>query len=442
MALGKNVFYTLLTQIPTLLIGITSGIFLNRMLTPTGKGIWALLQTNVEIFAMFAVLGLPTAMLYFVSGNRMPVAKLMGVGVVAVTTVALLLGLTLWLTQGSDFYSFIMPNGPDQGVYILYLFIYFFGVCAQYIIDTFLVARNKVRRTNQLALITSVVTLATALLLYFVFQADNFYDTLVYFLLAQCGLFLFLLLFRIRLYGQVEGQWPSLKLNWQDHLKPLLAFSVVTCVAQLFNALNYRVVMWILEDIEGTAAVGLYTVSLNLAQLLWLFANPVQPLLISYLSNQEVSAADKADRLSFFLRLINTLSVAAALAMALLAPIGIELLYKEAYRGAILPFILLLPGIVLMNLNKILSAWFIANKKIPNLLVGISIGLIITLALNLVLIPMMGVVGAAVASSMCYASMTLFHVLSYRYFYKQPLRNILIVNVQDIKMLLRGKLPV
>lgn len=442
MALGKNIFYTLLTQIPTLLIGITSGIFLNQMLTPTGKGIWALLQTNVDIFSTLAVMGLPTAMLYFVSGNRMPVAKIMGIATLAVTGFAVLLGITLGLTQGTPFYNFIMPTGPNQAVYIFYLFVYFFALSGQGILDNLLIAHSKIRRLNQLSLFASITTLITALLLFYVFRAEDFYDTLVYFLLAQSAMFLLLLSFRIRLYARLEGEVPSFKLSWKNHLQPILAFSLITYVGQLFNSLNYRLVMWMLEDQHGTADVGLFTVSLHLAQLLWLFAFPMQAQLISYQSRQDISAEEKALRLTFFLRLVNTLSIGAAVFLSIIAHFVIELLYKEAYLGAVLPFIILLPGIVCMNFSKILTSWFISQKKIYNLLIGNGIGLSIILILNITLIPPFGLIGAAISATGCFTTIMLFHIFSYLFIYKQPLRNMFVLTPKDLKMLLKGKLPV
>lgn len=442
MALGKNVVYTLATQIPLQLVGITSGIFLNRMLTPTGKGIWALLQTNVEIFAMVAVMGLPTAMLYFVSGNRMPLSKLMGVAVMAVGSITILLASILLFSQGTPLYGFVMPDGPDQPVYLLYLLVFFLSACTQSVIDPLLIARNKIRRNNQLAIFTSAFTLITAILLFFVFRDENFHTNLVHFLVIQTVMFGCLAAYRITLYARLGGQWPSFRLSWHEHWRPILMFSAITYLSQVMNVLNYRLVMWVLEDQRGTTDVGLYIVAVNLAQLLWLFATPVQPLMTSFLAKPEHTEEEKIARFSFFMRLVMTLSLVGGIIGFMVAPLGINLLYSEAYQASVLPFRILLPGIILMGFTKVFAAWFIANKKLYNLMMGTGIGLVCTLVLNSVLIPRYGLTGAALSSTCTYGSMMLFHYLSFRFYYRQPFSNLFLLSPKEFKSLLRGKLPV
>ena len=83
-------------------------------------------------------------------------------------------------------------------------------------------------------------------------------------------------------------------------------------------------------------------------------------------------------------------------------------------------YIALLPGVVLLGAGKVLTN-DIAGRGYPHynsIVAGLT--LVITVALDLLLIPRMGILGAALASSAAYSSTFLLSMMFYRIVSRRP----------------------
>jgi O-antigen/teichoic acid export membrane protein len=85
----------------------------------------------------------------------------------------------------------------------------------------------------------------------------------------------------------------------------------------------------------------------------------------------------------------------------------VPLAYGSDYVGSIAPLLALLPGVVAVGLTRPITAILVRLDR-PLVLSAICIlALVVNVSLNLVLIPVLGVVGASVASSVAYAAQAL-----------------------------------
>ncbi|HIP31151.1 MAG TPA: hypothetical protein EYG86_00170, partial [Crocinitomicaceae bacterium] len=64
---SKSAVYTFLTQIPTQLFGIISGIFITRMLGPEGKGIYAIFYADISLFITILGFSINTAIIHYLA---------------------------------------------------------------------------------------------------------------------------------------------------------------------------------------------------------------------------------------------------------------------------------------------------------------------------------------------------------------------------------------
>jgi O-antigen/teichoic acid export membrane protein len=109
------------------------------------------------------------------------------------------------------------------------------------------------------------------------------------------------------------------------------------------------------------------------------------------------------------------LSVWVALAMAIAAPLLTGLVFGEDFAASVPPLLLLLPGIVLFTVTIVLSGQLAGvGRQMVTTNVAVA-AFICTLALDLLLIPVMGANGAAIASTCSYALSTW---LTWRYFHQ------------------------
>jgi Na+-driven multidrug efflux pump len=71
----------------------------------------------------------------------------------------------------------------------------------------------------------------------------------------------------------------------------------------------------------------------------------------------------------------------------------------------------LLPGIVTFSVSRILSMYLLGRNKLKIDLLAAAVGLVVTLALDFLLIPRFGFRGAAIASSIAYTSAMLVNLV-------------------------------
>ena len=103
-----------------------------------------------------------------------------------------------------------------------------------------------------------------------------------------------------------------------------------------------------------------------------------------------------------------------AVVLALLGSFLINLIYTSAFASAYLPLLLLLPGVVLLGGAKVLTNE-IAGRGYPQYnSINSGIALVLTVILDLVLIPRYGVPGAAFASSVAYTIIFFTSIIFYR----------------------------
>ena len=89
--------------------------------------------------------------------------------------------------------------------------------------------------------------------------------------------------------------------------------------------------------------------------------------------------------------------------LAIASPFFIPLIFSSDFAGTILPFIILLPGVIIFTLTTILAAYFAGiNRQDINLKISFFCFFTILLG-DLFLVPAFGIKGAAVASCIGYS---------------------------------------
>jgi O-antigen/teichoic acid export membrane protein len=218
-------------------------------------------------------------------------------------------------------------------------------------------------------------------------------------------------------------------------LKAALAFALPCYGANTAQFLNYRLDVFVVGFFAGATSVGRYTLAVSLGQLLWLMSNSVATVLlpkVAAATDVANSSSDSVRHTARVTRLALWATGVGALGLALLATQAIPLLYGEAFRPSISALLWLLPGIVIFSVANVLAA-YIAGIGKPHLNLWVSgISLVITIALDLALIPKLNIVGASIASTVSYSVSALMLII---FFIRQTgasLRQILVPTSEDL----------
>jgi O-antigen/teichoic acid export membrane protein len=193
--------------------------------------------------------------------------------------------------------------------------------------------------------------------------------------------------------------------GWWGPPRPRLAREIAVFgtrgqLGGMVTLLNLRLDFAILGALAGPAVLGMYAVASKYAEILRLPGTA-----LSWVTYPEFAAMAPGPALARARRLVvPCLLVLAAVAgpMIVLAGPVIELLYGGAFHSAATPARILLLGMLLGGSAGVASG-FLYGRGRPGLnSLALACGLVVTVVLDVLLIPRFGAVGAAYASTVAY----------------------------------------
>ena len=204
--------------------------------------------------------------------------------------------------------------------------------------------------------------------------------------------------------------WPEfkslkLKIHWPT-FKPMLMYALpifLMGLGGIFNEQGYNMIM---EAILGKAELGVFSSAVKLSVIMMLgiqaFRYAAEPFFFNHSENKEAPALFA--RIMHYFVVFNIFIMAAvAINMDL---IGDLFLRQPEYKEALYVLPVLLLAKLLYGVYVNLSVWFkIKDKTIFGTYYAL-IGAVVTIAGNIILIPVLGFYGCAITSLLCYAVMS------------------------------------
>jgi len=180
------------------------------------------------------------------------------------------------------------------------------------------------------------------------------------------------------------------------------------------------------------AALGQLGVAVALAEMLWLIDLPL-------IGAAQYHVASRSQEASIALvnqmtRLIAAAQLCACTCLALIGSVLVVTAYGEAFRAAVLPLLLSLPGILFWSVGRSVSQYIgfqLARNDINLYIQLVSAALNVTA--SLVLIRRWGIGGAALAASVSYGLAMLLFLAYYVRTTGVRLRDVLVVRVSDLR---------
>lgn len=187
-----------------------------------------------------------------------------------------------------------------------------------------------------------------------------------------------------------------------------IAFGVKAYVGVTFFFLLLRVDQVLVERIVGPVGLGRYSLAVALAELAWLATDPFAASVLHH----QVVADERDDGVlgDATARVAVLVGIAFAVAAALLSRVAIPLVYGTGFEAAVGPFILLLPGVVALAIQRPLGPLLVKRGRMGLVAVFGAVTLGVNVVLTIVLLHVLGIRGAAVASSVCYIGLAVAYV--------------------------------
>ena len=393
---GATRVVNVMTQLATLIMG-------TRYLGAAEWGKAFIAQTDITFLLIGIELIAGSGLVYFTPRKKTATLMKISYGWIAFVMLIYLLLFNV-LHFFPNFYHTIVPEGYVWLV-LLMTFIYSFH---EFNLNHFL-GKEKVATYNWLFLIQILTQVSMMAVLIF---ALNIRTAKALLYSQLCGYSLATLVGWALLFPRLkrEGNEP-----WKNSLKELLHYGAFMQLSTLVSTLNKRLSLYLLNTHCDEKSIGVYASGTQVTEGVNIVGQSIGLVEFSTLSNTENN--QRASQLTLrFMKLSVLLTFTALLIICLFPTSFFEWLFSGEFSDIRTVILLIAPGIVFFSAHTVLANYFSGTGRPKYNLYASLIGLSVTLVSAFVLIPMLGIRGAAITTTLTYT--TLF-VYQWIVFHKQ-----------------------
>lgn len=182
------------------------------------------------------------------------------------------------------------------------------------------------------------------------------------------------------------------------YVRPLLRFGVLNMSSTAPNAMNGRFDQLVLAVIVSSAALGQYAVAVSLSVL-------AAPLVMAF-GNVAFPALARGERIAETIKTATRgsalVSVACLAVILVLSPVVVPLLFGSEYPSVPRLLLVLAPGAAVVAVNQVLGDVLRGLGRPGTVAMWEGLGVVSTVCGLALLVPVMGVMGAALTSTVTY----------------------------------------
>jgi O-antigen/teichoic acid export membrane protein len=414
--LGRSVTLNVLGQVGSLVLGFVASVALARWLGPSDRGLLAVMVSVTNLGLAVAGLGLPFAVMYFASRDS-DSGALLGNSLLASAVLAAIFVPGFWLFRDELESAF----GHGQGGLVWVLAAVLVPVTfLDWSTHNQLLGKLRFGAYNLLVVVSKLVALVAVIALVRVLDLGLAGGVLA----VACGSFVVAAGSAALILG--DG---APRLSW-PLFGELLQYGRRVQIGTVLQVLNYRFDVVIVQFFRPLASVGYYVVAQILAELVIVLARGFQSSVVPLVAGSE-GEARQAETTVAAVRHHGILAAAGIVANAVFSPLAITLAFGSQFHAAILPFFILLPGMWFLGTSAVVAS-DLSGRGRPGLASSLAAGAaVITVALDLALIPPFGVPGAAVASLVTYTAFGIASLIALHRVTGIPIRTLVVPERHD-----------
>lgn len=391
----QNVLFVFFTQIIVLVAGIGSNIILARWLGPAGKGTVYLAAILVpRMMFIFTSLGMGMSTIYFTAQKKYSTTQ--------IARNSLFIALVIIVIVGLSYFA-LLPQLAQlflKNIEFRFLRLGFF-IFPIMLIVAYLAGiphgLQQIKKSSSIDILQSLTRLGFILLLVVVLKMSI--DGAI---IASIASFVAALLLTIFLVLQVSSIGIQMNLAV---IKDLVKYGLKNQFGAVVQFLNYRFDMFLVNLFLSIASVGIYSVAVLIAEFIWYIPNAVARVLFPKIAASDIKTANQ-----FTPQVCrNTLFITFCLGGILffISKPLILLFFGKQFLPSVVPLQILLPGIVAFSVGRVISVDLAGRGRPLYVSYTTTAALIVTIVLDILLIPRLGVPGAALASTISYTTSTI-----------------------------------
>ena len=415
----KRSLGTLGTQLLMILLGLANNALVSHVLGADGQGAFAFIILFPMMLVTLGNLGVGISNVYFVGSKKFDFDRL------------LMHSLVLAFFWGSVLVGgvFIFEANTSITFKVDWLYLKTAVVAVPFSISTLYLSAlvlglNQIKRYNLINLAPKLCLFCWLTLFVLLFNM-GVEGTAWAYLLAECIAGIGVILFVVLKTGHHCISF-SFRLSV---IKEMLKFGLQGFLGNVLAFLNYRLDMFLILYYLDKRALGFYSISVLLAEKVWLFPNAISTVLFPKIS----SGNEKKDFTAAVCRSSLFITFWIALILFLLGRFLILLIFPGEFVASVAPLQWLLPGIVMLGIPKILTADLAGRGKPFYSTIAMVITVGVNLGMNILLIPRMNISGAALASTISYSASAVIIAWFYKMETGVKFKELLFTRKSDLK---------
>ena len=385
-----------LVGLTNILISLSSLIFIpiiTKSFTTAEYGMWAQVNTTIALVPNIANLGLPYTMVRFLSAEKdKEKIKDSFYPMISLTFISTLIICSLFLIFGNTIANALL-HGSMQVLYITTVISFF--ACMNLMLITFFRTFQQMKRYSLFLVLQSYIGVFVSI--YLTYAGYNIETVVLGLLTGYASVFIMMAFLIVKYLGIGIGKWSN--------LREQLAFALPTIPSNVSSWIVDSSDKYVIGILIGSVAVGCYSPGYALGSILLMFLSPFAVLLPAILpEHYEKGDIEEVDKyLSYSMKYYLLLTVPAGVGMSVLSkPLLYIITTPEIALGGymVTPFVCL--GAIFMGMYGITNIILILEKNtmiLGKLWIVVAISNIV---LNLLLVPHLNILGAAIATLLCY----------------------------------------
>ena len=420
--IAPTIGITFLVQLVVFLIGIGNNVIISRLLGPENLGILAIIVVTVEIVYRLINPGMDISAIYFISNKRFEFKEYVSTYFINSIIIIAVGILILFLLSQIGSITILSNEIKLNFLNDLFLLIVFYFIA--FLLFDFSVkiplGLEKFSEYNKIQLFKPIILFVLLGVSTFIFTTNL--NEVVFIISVS---FIIPAFFYWRFALPINFSWRK------DPAVKSFRFGIKIMFGNLLQYLNYRADILLVSFFLTQLEVGWYYVCVIIGERLLFLTQATSTILFPSASNSE----EQREKTPILSRLNFAVVFAAAFVVGISAYWLIPFLFSEQYINSVLPLIILLPGIISLSVSKILSADFV-SRGLPQYSLYVSLlNFCLNFILNIILIPKIGIAGAALSSTFSYTAALFLQVYFYQSLTHIKLTELLLIRSGDFKKL-------
>jgi O-antigen/teichoic acid export membrane protein len=417
----QSSFY-FLCQIVSFGLTILSDIILSRIIGPSGRGIYSTITSFVLLAVGLLILGMGYAPTYILAKRKATLKEVHSSILLVIVTVSVLVVIL------PIFFRHLLRGSIGEVIqqHLGFILILIPLGCYKQCWYALMIGMNKVIDIGKAIVIFAFIGSVLFILFLYILKLGLTGALLA--LVITDSIIILIMLYKVYVMG---GNGFSFNLHV---LREIVTFGGISHIGNIAVQIYQRFGVFALGAIAGMTQVGYYTLATNLAEKQ---LSTLTPIIVA--SNYRIIGDDKYSAEQLLMkttRFASTIFLIACSVIMLFSWWIVPRLYGEAFTPAVVPLIILMPGVAAFGLSSNLSTYFSGQLGKPAITTGIAfINLIISIPLIYLFTKSFHLIGTAIATTSIYiiGFMPLFFLFIGKS--KANPFQLLIIQYEDIKII-------